>query len=189
VDGTSCVLVTVAFWLKDVELPDPLYDEDRFLSDPRYAYHLANLNVLTYLIDHRDMRSGNALVSTNDDDRRVFSIDNGISFSPFWFNWFHPPVYAWRSLRVPALPRTTVERLRALRRGDLDRLAVVAQLEPDDAGILRIAAPGAPIDPEEGVRVRGTTVQFGLTDDEIDDLWERIQALIAKVDDGRLTVF
>ena len=71
-----------------------------------------------------------------------------------------------------------------LRRDDLDRLAVVAQLEPDDAGVLRIAALGAPIDPTQGVRVRGTTVQFGLTEDEIDEVWERIQALIAKVDGG-----
>ena len=33
--------------MKDVTLPDPLYDEQRFLSDPNYAYFLSNFNVFT----------------------------------------------------------------------------------------------------------------------------------------------
>ncbi len=189
VEGTRCVLVTVAFWMKDVELPDPLYDEERFASDARYAYHLANFNVLTHLVDHHDNRRGNFLVSANDADRRVFAIDNGTTFGAWFFNWFYPPSFAWRNIRVPALPRPTVQRLRELRREDLDRLTVAVQLEADEAGVLRIAAPGAPIDPAKGVRVRGTTVQFGLTEDEIDVVWERIQGLLAQVDEGRLGVF
>jgi hypothetical protein len=32
-------------------------------------------------------------------------------------------------------------------------------------------------------------VQLGLTDDEIDDLWERIETLIERVDEGDLAVF
>ncbi len=189
VDGTNCVLVTLAFWLKKVTLPDPLYNEERFVSDPRYAYHLANFNVLTHLVDHRDNRRGNFLVSSNDDDRRVFAIDNGTTFGAWLFNWFYPPNAAWRKFRVPALPRVTLERLRELRRKDLDRLAVVTQLEADDAGILRIEAPGEAFDPAQGARLRGTTVQFGLTRDEIDAVWQRIQELIEAVDEGRLAVF
>ena len=80
VEGTNCVLIIGAFWMKNIELPDPLFDAERFASDPRYAYHLANFNVLTYLINHHDNRRGNFLVSENDDDRRVFAIDNGTTF-------------------------------------------------------------------------------------------------------------
>lgn len=189
VHATRCVLVMYAFWLNGVTLPKPLYDEERFLTDARYAYHLANFNILTHLVDHHDNRTGNFLVSEKDDDRRVYAIDNGTTFGAFFFNWFYPPTFAWRNVLVPALPRATVKRLRGLQRKDLDALAVVVQLEADDAGILRIVAPGAPFDPEVGARLRETTVQFGLTRDEIDDVWARIQGLLADVDAGRLTVF
>lgn len=63
IPGTSCVLVAAAIWMKDVKVPDELYDEERFRSDPTYAYFMANLNLFTYLIDHRDGRSGNFLES------------------------------------------------------------------------------------------------------------------------------
>ena len=72
---------------------------------------------------------------------------------------------------------------------DLDRLAVVAQLDADDAGILRLVKPDPPIDPTRGARVQNTTVQFGLTTDELDTIWARIEALLAMVDDGRIGVF
>ena len=32
-------------------------------------------------------------------------------------------------------------------------------------------------------------MQFGLTEDEIDDMWERIEDLIEDVDDGKIPVF
>ncbi|MDJ0869178.1 MAG: hypothetical protein QNK03_23940 [Myxococcota bacterium] len=189
IEGTNCVLVTIAMWLQDVTLPDLLYDEERFLSEPRYAYNFANFNVLTHLIAHRDNRTGNFLVSKDDEDRRVYAIDNGSTFGAWFFNWFFPWTYRWHDLRVPALPRQTVERLRALSREDLDVLAVVSQLEADEAGMLRVSAPTVPIDPGEGVRVDGTTVQFGLTTDEIDDVWERIEELLEDVDEGDLAIF
>ncbi len=189
VEGTNCVLAMIAMWLQDVTLPDPLYDEERFLSDPRYAYNLANFNILTYLADHRDNRTGNFLVSKDEEDRRAYAIDNGITFGDWLFNWFFPWTYAWRQIQVPALPRTSVERLRALNREDLDELAVVSQLEMDADGFLRVAAPTEPFDADEGARRSGTTVQFGLTRDEIDDVWERIQDLLEDVDEGKLTLF
>ena len=80
----------------------------------------------------------------------------------------------------------TVDRLRAL---DRDIFLVIAQLEPDDEGILRLVPAGPPIDPDQGASRRGATVQFGLTTDEIDGVWERIQRLIEDVDAGGLPVF
>jgi hypothetical protein len=187
IPGTRCVLIVVALWLKDVTLPDVLFDRERFLSEPSYAYYMSNLNVFTYLIDHQDGREGNFLVST-DDRRQVFAIDNGVSFGQPWpfYNWFVPN---WNVLRVPAVRKDSIERLRGLERSDLDFLLVVAQLEPDADGILQLTDPGPPQDADRGATVRGTTVQFGLTNREIDGVWDRIQELIRQVDAGELPVF
>ena len=185
--GTGCVLLVLAMWLRDVTVPEVVFERERFLSEPSYAYYLANLNVFTYLIEHRDGRSGNFLVS-KDDRRQVFAIDNGVAFGQRWpnYNWFVPN---WDVLRVPALRKDTIDRLRVLKREDLDFLLVVAQLEPDDQGVLKLVPPGPPIDEDEGASRRGSTVQFGLTEDEIDDVWERIEELIEDVDEGKLPVF
>jgi hypothetical protein len=187
--GTECALVSYAFWLQNVTLPDRLYDEQRFLTDARYAYNLANYNLLTYLVGHHDQRLGNVLVSRDDDDRRVFAIDNGVSFDPFFFNWFYPPNFAWRNLLVPAIPRNAVNRLRKLTEEDLEALGVIMQMEADQDGILRIEEPGDPIDEDEGISVRGTTLQIGLSEGEIEDVWERIEDLLEDIDDGEIGVF
>ena len=186
---TDCSLTSYAFWLQDVTLPEPLYDEQRFSTDARYAYNLANFNILTYLINHHDNRMGNFLVSKSDEDRRVFAIDNGTTFGAFFFNWFYPPSFSWRKIKVPALPAKAVERLRSLTEEDLESLGVILQLEADSDGILRVEAPGESIDEEEGVSVRGTTLQLGLTEDEIENVWERIEHLLEDIDDGKIGTF
>jgi hypothetical protein len=185
--GTRCVLSVVALWLTDVTLPDVLFDRERFLGEPSYAYYMSNLNVFTYLVEHQDGREGNFLVSS-DDRRQVFAIDNGVSFGQPWpfYNWFVPN---WNVLRVPAVRKDSIERLRGLERKDLAFLLVVAQLEPDADGILQLSEPGPPDDADTGATVQGTTVQFGLTADEIDDVWDRIEELIEEVDEGDLPVF
>jgi hypothetical protein len=183
---TNCVLVVLAYWLKDVTLPEPLYDAERFVDDPDYAYFLSNFNLLTYLIDHRDGRRGNFLVSKNDARRQVFTVDNGSTFGPLGWNYFVPN---WNVVRVAAVRRESVERLRALRRPDLDLLLVVAQLETGADGILRLVPSASPIDPDRGAHRHGGTLQFGLTRGETDDVWERIQRLLAEVDSGELPVF
>jgi hypothetical protein len=187
IPGTRCVLLVVALWLRDVSVPEVVLDRERFLSEPSYAYHLSNLNVFTYLIEHQDGRTGNILAST-DDRRQLFAVDNGVSFGQPWpfYNWFVPN---WDVLRVPAVRQDTVERLRALERSDLDFLRVLAQLEPDAQGLLQLVPPGPPHDVDTGATRRGTTVQFGLTKAEIEAVWQRIRALVAAVDAGELPVF
>lgn len=189
IPGTQCVLVNFSMWLNDLTVPDVLYDEERFLEDPNYAYRLAQFNLLIYLIEGRDLRKGNALVSKHDADRRVFAIDNGISFGPWFYNWFNPSSYRWQRITVPALPRATVDRLRALKREDLDALATVLHFVPDEEDVLRRIAPGAPFDPDEGVRLDNTRLQFGLTRSEIDDVWQRIENLLEDVDEGKIGSF
>jgi hypothetical protein len=186
VEGLNCALVVVALWLKDVTLPDPLYDEQRFLTDPAYAYFLSNFNIFSYLIGHRDGREGNFLVSKDDARRQVFSIDNGSTFNPWGYNYFVPN---WDVIRVAAVRRETVDRLRTLSREDLDFLLVVSQFEIDAHGIAHQVPPGKSLDDDTGALRQGDTIQFGLTKHEIDKVWERIQKLIAQVDSGDLPVF
>lgn len=186
VRGLNCALVAVSLWMKDVKLPDPLYDEQRFLTDPAYAYFLSNFNMLTYVIGHRDGREGNFLVSKDDARRQVFAIDNGSTFNPLGFNYFVPN---WDVIRVAAVRAETVDRLRKVTRSDLDFLHVVSQLEIDDQGIARQVPPGESLDDGKGALKKGNTIQFGLTTKEIDKVWKRIQKLIAEVDSGELPVF
>jgi hypothetical protein len=186
VDGTQCVLGAISIWVFGVTVPEELYDEERFLSDPQYAYFMSNLNLFTYLVDHRDGRDGNFLVSKDDGRRQVFAVDNGIAFGPWIFNYFVPN---WTHLRVAAVRSESIERLRAIRREDLDFLLVVAQLEADEAGILRAVPPGTPFDPNEGASERDGSVQFGLTSGEVDGVYRRIRKLVEAVDAGRIPVF
>jgi len=85
--------------------------------------------------------------------------------------------------------RETVDRLRKLSREDLDFLLVVSQLEIGDDGVARQVPPGPSLDDDEGALMRDRTIQFGLTRHEIDEVWTRIQKLVAQVDSGELPVF
>jgi hypothetical protein len=184
--GTRCVFGVEAMWLQNVEVPEDLYEEARFRRDPVYARHLANFNLLTYLIDDRDTRKGNVLTSTDASNRRVFSVDNGISFDPLLYNPFENQ---WKDIRVPALPRESVERLRAVTPSKARELSVVAQFRTDREGILRPVRPGPALDPERGSRFRDGVLQLGLTDGEIEHVWERVQELLREVDERKIPLF
>ena len=41
----------------------------------------------------------------------------------------------------------------------------------------------------EGVNVHGMSLQLGLRDDEIEDVWERIEDLFEDIDDRKIRVF
>ena len=186
IDKTPCVLGSLALWLQHTVEPERLYDPDRFTADALYAYHLSNFNVLAYLVAHRDGRPGNILAAADDANRRIFAVDNGISFGGWIYNFL---TTNWNVIRVPAIRREVVERLRALDRGAISALATLAELRSDTAGVLRWAPAGAPIDRERGVRIADGRVQFGLTTAEIERLSQRVASLLARVDSGSLAVF
>lgn len=186
IEGTNCVLFVLSVWLKNVTVPDRLYDERRFQTDAHYAYHMANFNVLAVLIDHRDGRKGNFLVSKNDRDRRVYSVDNGISFNSWIWNYF---VTNWEDLRVPAVPQTTIDRLRRLTDEDYEKLGVVVEMRLDGEGIFHQVPPGPNLDPSEGARFEHGVIQFGLTSSEIDEVRENVDELLEDVDEGEVAVF
>jgi hypothetical protein len=186
VPGTNCVLGNLSVWLQDVRQPDTLYEEIRFLKDPSYAYFMANLGLLTFLVSHHDGKPSNWLASKDENRRQVFVVDNGVSFRA----WPHNPFATnWDVIRVPAFRNESVDRLRKIKREDLEVLGVVAELETNDDGVFMSVPPGENLDPNLGVRISDGSVQLGLTSGELDDLWQRIQQVIAEVDDGSLPVF
>ena len=184
--GTRCVLGTLAVWLEDVEPPEVLLDEARFYRDARYARATAEYNLLTLLVGNRDTVVGNQLASTDPDAPRIYSIDNSISFRRELYNFFQPQ---WDRVRVPALPRDAVERLRRLGPADFDALRVVAELHLGDDGVFREAEPSAPFDADAGARRRDGVLQLGLEPGEIAALRERLARMLDAVDRGEIPLF
>jgi hypothetical protein len=180
---TRCALGTLVVWLDHVTVPDVLYDAERFRTDPLYARRLADFNLLTYLIEHEDGRRGNFLVSEDEADRRVFSIDNGVAFGARVKNIF---VHNWNRIRVAALRPASVERLRRVGDDRLGALGVLAELRADPAGVLRAVPCGANPAPDVGARVAPGWLQLGLTTGEIEALRRRRDHLLADVDAGRI---
>lgn len=180
-----CVFGLLSAWLENVTQPDEAWDRERFSRDPRYAYHFGNLNILTNLIEHRDAKASNFLISKDPKNPQTFSVDNGISFSGLYnFLTWH-----YDNIVVGGLPARAVERLRRVTAQDLERLAVLAELQPDADGILRPAPATANTDHTKGVRRVGDGIQIGLTQEEIAGVNERLKKLLEEVKDGKEPVF
>jgi len=183
--GTRCVMGAFVVWINEVGVAHPVFDETRW-NEPRYRYHMANFNLLTHLIEHEDGREGNFLASDDEKDRRVFSIDNGISFSARVKNFM---VDNWHLIRVPALRSETIERLRKAAPAGPGALGVVAELRADSNGVLRPVAVSENSEPKKGARVESGWIQFGLEADEIEALEARVTKLLEAVDSGKQPVF
>lgn len=182
--GTHSVVVVLQYWLRDVTF-DGWWDEDRFRQDVRYAWHLANMNILTHLIDHKDSNLGNFLVSQDSANPRAFTVDNGLSFeSPTSDRGTE-----WGDIRVDRLPQATVERLRQVTQQDLEAaLGVLVQFEIHDGMLVRVE-PTENLDPGKGVRRKDDVIQFGLTEREIRNLYRRVEKLLEGVDEGKYELF
>jgi hypothetical protein len=183
---TQSVLFLLSYWIRNlgVDTVDP-FDRSLFDMDEVYARHFANANTLTYLIEHKDGNHGNLLVSMDAFNRRVFSVDNDVSFRSDRSD----KGVRWRTLHVDRLPATTVARLRELTRERLDaELAVLAEFRIVN-GELEAVPPGENLGVTRGLRIRDDRVQFGLTRAEIGDVERRIQRLLSDVDRGRITTF
>ena len=117
---------------------------------------------------------------------RTYAVDNGIAFGNLVWNYF---VTNWDVVRVPALRRTSIDRLRRIGPADVDALLVVQELRRNAKGMLVTVTPGAPLDPSSGARVRGGRVQLGLSRSEADAVGARLKALLAHVDAGEMRTF
>ena len=177
-------VVLLQYWLWNVEVPEKLNDDDLAKED-RYAYHLGHFNLLTYLIRHNDSNEGNFLRSVVAENPRIFSVDNGVAFS----NEESDRGTYWRNIEVDRFPARAIERLRQVTpEGLQEALGVVAQFDLRDGSFVP-AEPGENLKPGDGVRRNDTTIQLGLTDSEIRQIWRRLERLLEWVDGGRYTVF
>jgi hypothetical protein len=179
------VLCVVQYWLQDVTAPQDVLFPARFESDALYARHIGQLNVLTYLISHRDSNLGNFLISAVPEGARVFSIDHGVAFASEGSDRGE----LWRSIRIKRLPADTVARLRKFTEADLNaRLGVLAEWKLENGHYVAVA-PGKNLRPISGVRRKESVVQMGLSSSEIGAVWSRAQKLLRMIDDGDIETY
>ena len=178
------VLAVVQYWLNDIKVVTDVYNPERFAADPVYARHIGQLNVLTYLIRHRDSNLGNFLLGNAEAGARVFSIDHGVAFASDDSDRGE----VWKDMRVNRLPADTVERLRLVTPQLLaERLGVLAQWQLDGRSYVPVAS-GKNLSEHRGVRRTGNDLQMGLTKSEIRDVHRLLTRLLERVDRGEITM-
>jgi len=183
--GADEVLCVVQYWLQNVTNPPDILDKNKFNSDPVYARHIGQLNVFTYLIEHRDSNQGNFLISKAEVGPRVFSIDHGVAFASLDSDRGTD----WLELRVDRLPKDTIERVRALTKDELTaKLGVLGQWELRDGHYVPVPLT-ANLRPTRGVRIEGGVAQMGLTREEISAVGRQARNLLNKVDHGKVQVY
>jgi hypothetical protein len=183
--GSDEVLCVVQYWLQNVTNPPDILDKSRFDTDAVYARHIGQLNVFTYLIEHRDSNQGNFLISKAEQGPRVFSIDHGVAFASLDSD----RGTEWLELRVDRLPKDTVERVRALDKDVLtSKLGVLGQWELRDGHYVPVPLTENTY-PSRGVRIKEGVVQMGLTREEISAVARQVKRLLNKVDNGKIKVF
>lgn len=183
--GSDEVLVVLQYWLNEVKVIADVYNPERFAADSRYARHIGQLNVFTFLIEHGDSNFGNFLISRAETGPRVFSIDNGVAFE---FNESDRG-QLWMKMRVDRLPADTVQRLRKITLEELHRrLGVLVQWQLQDGRWVAMV-PGQNLAPARGVRKQDDVVQLGLRKADIDQVGRQLGRLLKQVDDGQIATF
>lgn len=178
------VLAVLQYWLSDITVVADVYDPARFDADPVYARHIGQLNVLTYLIEHRDSNVGNFLIGKSPTGARVFSIDHGVAFASIDSDRGE----AWKDIRVNRLPADTVARLRTVTVPVLEQhLGVLAQWKLEGDRYVPVA-PGPNLSPNRGVRRKGNDLQMGLTKSEISAVNRLLVKLLQRIDAGEIAV-
>jgi len=178
------VLAVLQYWLSDILVIADVYDPARFDADPLYARHIGQLNVLTYLIRHRDSNAGNFLIGKAATGARVFSIDHGVAFA----STDSDRGEAWKDIRVNRLPADTVARLRTVTVPVLEqRLGVLAQWQLEGDRYVPVAL-GPNLSVNRGVRRAGKDLQMGLTKSEIAAVNRLLVRLLQRIDAGEITV-
>lgn len=185
-EGDDCVVGLITPWIYNAEEIKVLWDPERFAKHEGYRMSVARLNVLAEVIHHGDSHSRNVLVDDAEAPTRVFLIDNSFAFSGLFnpmVRWFGSE-RDWASPVVPRLPSALREELLKFDPVDFDKLATVAVLNRtgDDWALVGLPRPRGDehpaIDPDEGVRHEGYTVQLGLTQDEIVAMRKRFARLL-----------
>ncbi len=163
---------------------------DRKLFDGNRTYRdsIASVNLFTYLIAHADSHAGNFLITRDRDEPFVYSVDNSLSLG-MPRNAKLPDADDWSRLRVPALPRDQIDRIRALG-SRMDELRSCAELEPQDGQLVlasRSSRASAP--PTDGMDWVEGRLRVGLTASEIAGLRDRIERLGRSAERGQLDLY
>lgn len=203
-EGAGCVYGVLSYWLEDVESirdaqlagslhgqHDHAFDPELFDRDRTYKDSIARVNAFTYVIGHRDSHARNFVITraaAGARDRSVYSVDNSLSFTMAP----NPRIareHDWSKIRVPALPRAVIERLREADR-KLAGLRTIASLRRAHG---RLVTATAPEDPggagRDGIAWSGDRLAVGLTADEIAGVRTRIHELLDRVDRGTLALY
>ena len=181
----NVVIVMLAYWLNEVTTGGEVYDKERFKTNSLYAKHFANTNIITNIINHKDSNEGNLLTSTDEDNPRVFTVDNGVTFS----SPESDRGAIWKYIRVKKLPKKTIERLKGITIDDLnEQLGVVSQFEFSDNSVISVK-PTKNLNPRKGVRRSENIVQFGLTKYEIKAVKKKIDYILKQNKKGKYELF
>lgn len=191
----SCVLGFLSYWLEDVEglkgareqgwfrSHDDALDDDLFEDNPHYRASVANMNLLTYLIDHADTHSAQFVIRRDPQAPAVYSVDNSMAFGVKRNTRVRVD---WARIQVPALSRRATERLR---QASIDGLSSIAELELRPGGRLVPVTPAPRHAEPAGIRWIGGRLVVGMTVDELDMLRERLTELLLAIDRGELKLF
>jgi hypothetical protein len=197
--GSGCVYGVLSYWLEDVTAVYDanaagwfhgqyrhLFDPNLFERDPAYHDSIARVNLLTYLIGHRDSHAKNFVIARSETKpvvHTVYSIDNSKSFT-LAQNTGIRPLHNWSVIHVPSLPRAAIERLRG---AELSSLAVIAVLRPAND---RLVATQVGTDTAiKGVDWTGDRLIVGLTATEIAGVRARIDELLHRIDRNELALY
>ena len=197
--GVRCAFGILAYWLENVGEPegvhekglwssDSIFDEKLFESDRSYGKSVADLNLLAYLIRHGDAHVHQFLITKDRSSPRVYTVDNSIAFQSIK----NPMVFFredWSGIRVPAVSRRSIDRLRHLTDADWARLSVIEQYQKVGDRLVPVQPESLIGQPGDGERWVGIGLQIGLTDAEIQGVRNRLKSLVAQVDSGDLRTF
>jgi len=195
-----CVYGILSYWLEDVEsLADAAedgwfhgqyrhaFDPALFADNPAYRDSISRVNMLTFVIGHADSHAKNFVITSDSSAPLVYSVDNSLSLG-LKKNSRLDPRHDWSMLKVPSLPRSAVERLRAAR-SQLDRLAAVAILQPKGGTLVPVARPPLVAPNGLGLEWKAGHLRVGLSAAEIGQLEVRIALLLSKVDSGAVDLY
>jgi len=194
IDGSDCVLGFASYWLESVRTAsaarkegllggpgEGFWDAELFEKDAMYRRSVGNTNLLSYVIRHGDPHNAQFLIEQTPQGLRTYVVDNSIAFRSI-----KNPMYFlrddWSKIRVPRLPRRTVERLRALTDEDFASLATVTELERQGRQLVRVAAPATAKSDGSAMSWSGLRLRIGLTQGEVELVQSRVRDLLARPD-------
>ena len=195
----DCVLGFASYWLEGVQSVgsaredgvlgdgEGIWDAKLFKRDAMYRGSVSKANLLTYVIHHGDAHDEQFLLETTPRGLRTYVVDSSIAFRSIK----NPMLLIradWSQLQVPTLPKAAVERLRALKAEDYQRLKTIAVLERREGQLVDVTAASPPIDSDgKEMSWSGEHLRIGLTEGEIELVAERVAALLARPDLAKIT--